>query len=302
MSAWTGPTQREPPRTPPWPLATRYTTCQPHVRYIIQVCYTLKCHEAAFSAPTGGSDVADSGTTGSRAASDAGARTEAGGALRDAHNGTCGHKHDCEQAHRHTYLHMSSRAQGRSTHLYASSKAANRHPLVGGGGGQRPRHKLRLPVAPTTWERPAAQSKRRASAAASTCLCSAPTGGSDVADSGLSGSRAASDAGARTEAGGALRDAHNGTCGHKNDVRGVCAGAQAHIFTCEFEGAGAEHTPVRLFQSCKPPPPGGGWWGAAAPTQIATACRSHDMGAAGSAERAHQACAAGVSVTPSGRL
>ena len=66
----------------------------------------------------------------------------------------------CEQAHsRHTYLHVSSRAQGRSTHLFASSKAANRHPLVGGGGGQRPRHKLRLPVAPTTWERPVVQSE-----------------------------------------------------------------------------------------------------------------------------------------------
>ena len=88
VTAWPGPSQRQPPRSLPEPPVAPTTTAHSGVRYI-RLPRRGTARGAALAAPTGSGE---GGEDGSGDAGDAHGWAAAAGALRDAHRGTCGHE------------------------------------------------------------------------------------------------------------------------------------------------------------------------------------------------------------------
>ena len=136
VTAWPGPSQRQPPRSLSEPPDAPTATLPSGVRYI-RLPRRGTARGAALAAPTGSGE---GGEDGSGDAGDAHGWAAAAGALRDAHGGTCGHESSSTVGERCTDGADMARVRGpaAAAHRLDESRRAPGRPLVGGSRGTAP--------------------------------------------------------------------------------------------------------------------------------------------------------------------
>ena len=142
MTAWPGPTQREPPRGRSEPLAARRGSSSPRVRYTRArpdrkkpLSRPWRTPRRAATAGAGAAAMPGTRAVGPTTAAPSAPRVVAPAATNRASPGVRGTRDGAAEAR--------VRGVAAAAHLLAVPKAAPRRPLVGWRGGQRPRLKQR---------------------------------------------------------------------------------------------------------------------------------------------------------------